>query len=99
VREAKKGHHLSRIEVEVRTLRELEDATGEGADVVMLDNMSLNDMKKAVKVAGGKVLLEASGNINLENVREVAETGVDLISVGALTHSAVAVDISLKIVK
>jgi nicotinate-nucleotide pyrophosphorylase (carboxylating) len=85
--------------VEVRTLRELEDAIGEGADVVMLDNMSLNDMKKAVKVAGGRVLLEASGNIKLENVREVAETGVDLISVGALTHSAVAVDISLKIVK
>jgi nicotinate-nucleotide pyrophosphorylase (carboxylating) len=99
VREAKKGHHLSRIEVEVRTLRELQDAIGEGADVVMLDNMSLNYMKKAVKVAGGRVLLEASGNIKLENVREVAETGVDLISVGALTHSAVAVDINLKIVK
>jgi nicotinate-nucleotide pyrophosphorylase (carboxylating) len=99
VREAKKGHHLSRIEVEVRTLRELKDAIEEGANVIMLDNMSLNDMKEAVKVAGGKVLLEASGNVNLENVRAVAETGVDLISVGALTHSAVAVDISLKIVK
>ena len=98
-RAAKKGHHLSKIEVEVGTLKELREALEGGVDIVMLDNMSLNDMKMAVKIAKGRVLVEASGNIKLENVREVAETGVDLISVGALTHSAVAADISLKIVK
>jgi nicotinate-nucleotide pyrophosphorylase (carboxylating) len=65
----------------------------------MLDNMTVKDMREAVKIAKGRIIIEASGNIRLENVREIAETGVDLISVGALTHSAVAVDISLKIVK
>lgn len=99
VREAKKGHHLFKIEVEVKNLRELKEAIEAGADIVMLDNMSVKDMKDAVKIAKGRVILEASGNINLDNVKEVAETGVDLISVGALTHSAIAVDISLKIVK
>jgi nicotinate-nucleotide pyrophosphorylase (carboxylating) len=99
VREAKKGHHLLKIEVEVKNLKELKEAIESGADIVMLDNMSVHDMKEAVKIAKNRVMLEASGNISLENVREVAETGVDLISVGALTHSAPAVDISLKIVK
>jgi len=99
VREAKKGHHLFKIEVEVKNLKELKEAIESGADIIMLDNMSVRDMKEAVKIAKGRVMLEASGNISLENVREVAETGVDLISVGALTHSAPAVDISLKIVK
>jgi len=99
VREAKKGHHLFKIEVEVKNLKELKEAIESGADIIMLDNMSVCDMKEAVKIAKGRVMLEASGNISLENVREVAETGVDLISVGALTHSAPAVDISLKIVK
>ncbi|MEW6162733.1 MAG: carboxylating nicotinate-nucleotide diphosphorylase [Nitrospirota bacterium] len=99
VRLAKKGHHLSRIEVEVKNLQDLEEAIEAGTDIVMLDNMSVHDMKEAVKIAKDRVILEASGNIKLENVREIAETGVDLISVGALTHSAVAADISLKIVK
>lgn len=99
VREAKKGHHLFKIEVEVKNLKELKEAIESGADIIMLDNMSVRDMKEAVKIAKGRIMLEASGNISLENVREVAETGVDLISVGALTHSAPAVDISLKIVK
>ena len=99
VREAKKGHHLFKIEVEVKNLKEFKEAIESGADIIMLDNMSVRDMKEAVKIAKGRVMLEASGNISLENVREVAETGVDLISVGALTHSAPAVDISLKIVK
>jgi nicotinate-nucleotide pyrophosphorylase (carboxylating) len=99
VKAAKKGHHLLKIEVEVKNLQELKEAIGSGADVVMLDNMSVRDMKKAVKIVKGRVILEASGNMRLENVREVAETGVDLISVGALTHSAPAVDISLRIVK
>jgi nicotinate-nucleotide pyrophosphorylase (carboxylating) len=96
---AKKGHHLFKIEVEVKNLKELREAIDAGADIVMLDNMSVPEMKEAVKIAKGRVMLEASGNIKLENVREVAETGVDLISVGALTHSAIAADISLKIVK
>jgi len=99
VREAKKGHHLFKIEVEVKNLRELKEAIEAGADIVMLDNMSVRDIKEAVTIAKGKVVLEASGNVTLDNVREIAETGVDFISVGALTHSAVAVDISLKIVK
>ena len=99
VKAAKKGHHLLRIEVEVKNLRELREAIEAGGDIIMLDNMTVKEMKEAVKIAEGKALLEASGNIKPENVREVAETGVDLISVGALTHSSSAVDIGLKIVE
>jgi nicotinate-nucleotide pyrophosphorylase (carboxylating) len=97
IRLAKKAHHLLKIEIEVKNLKELKEALEAGADVIMLDNMSLADMKKAVKIAKGKALLEASGNVNLENVRGIAETGVDIISIGALTHSAKAADISMKI--
>ena len=96
---AKAGHHLARIEVEVENLKELQEAIDAGADIVMLDNMSVSDMAEAVAFAGGRVTIEASGNITIANVREVAETGVDLISVGALTHSVTAADISMKIVK
>lgn len=96
---ARQAHHLSKIEVEVENLKELKEALAAGADVVMLDNMSIEDMREAVKLAKGKVLIEASGNISLERVRAVAETGVDLISVGAITHSAPAADISMKIVR
>ncbi|MEW6214645.1 MAG: carboxylating nicotinate-nucleotide diphosphorylase [Nitrospirota bacterium] len=99
VKLAKRNHHLSRIEVEVENLHDLEEAIGAGVDIVMLDNMPINDIKEAVKISNGRVILEASGGIKLENVKEIAETGVDLISVGALTHSATAADISLKIVK
>ena len=100
VKAAKKGgHHLLRIEVEVKNLRELKEAIAAGVDIIMLDNMTIPEMKEAVKIAGGKALLEASGNMKPENVREVAETGVDLISVGALTHSSSSVDIGLKIVE
>ncbi len=99
VASAKQAHHLSKIEVEVESLKGLEDALSAGADVVMLDNMSVEEMKEAVKMAKGKAILEASGNMSLERVRDVAETGVDLISVGALTHSAPAADISMKIVR
>ena len=99
VRAARKAHHLLRTEVEVETLNELMEALAAGSDVVMLDNMSLEDMKEAVKRSGGKVIIEASGNITIERVRAVAETGVDFISIGALTHSAPAADISMKIVK
>jgi nicotinate-nucleotide pyrophosphorylase (carboxylating) len=102
---AKKGHHLLKIEIEVKSLDELKEALDAGADVIMLDNMSIPDMKKAVKIRDSRfeirsyrILLEASGNVNLENIRSIAETGVDIISIGALTHSARAVDISMKIV-
>jgi nicotinate-nucleotide pyrophosphorylase (carboxylating) len=97
LRRAKKSQHLLRSEVEVETLSGLKEAIAAGADIVMLDNMSLADMRKAVRISNGRVLIEASGGISLKNVREVAETGVDMISVGAITHSAPAVDISLKI--
>ena len=99
VKLAKSSHHLAKIEVEVENLYDLKEAIKAGADIVMLDNMSVSDIKEAVKISNGRVLLEASGGVKLENVRDIAEAGVDLISVGALTHSAVAVDISLKIVK
>ena len=101
---AKKGHHLLKIEVEVKNLDELKEALDAGSDVIMLDNMSITDMEKAVKIARfaetekNKAILEASGNVNLENIRNISETGVDIISIGALTHSARAVDISMKIV-
>jgi nicotinate-nucleotide pyrophosphorylase (carboxylating) len=99
VSRARKGFHLSKVEVEVGTLKDLMNAIDAGADVVMLDNMTVTAMRKAVEMSNGRVLLEASGGVRLENVRDIAETGVDFISVGALTHSARAVDISLKIVK
>jgi len=85
------------VEVEVRTVSEALDAVEAGADIVMLDNMSIADMRKAVKFIRGRALIEASGGITLENVKAVAETGVDFISVGALTHSASALDISLEL--
>jgi nicotinate-nucleotide pyrophosphorylase (carboxylating) len=99
IQRAKSLRHLARIEVEVENLKELQEAIDAGADIVMLDNMPVPDMTEAVRIANGRVTIEASGNMSLENVREVAETGVDLISVGALTHSVTAADISMKIVK
>lgn len=102
---SKKRHHLLKVEVEVKDLEEFKEALETGADVIMLDNMSVKDMKEAVQMrnkwsekCGTKVLIEASGGINLENVREIAETGIDIISIGALTHSARAVDISMKVI-
>jgi len=89
--------HTLKVEVEVKNLPEVEEALSSGADVIMLDNMTIGDMRKAVEVVSGKVPLEASGNVTLANVRKIAETGVDFISVGALTHSVPASDISLKI--
>ena len=99
IRAAKKVHHLAKIEVEVENLNDLREALRSGANVVMLDNMSVEDMREAVEVAKGVAIIEASGNITIERVRDIAETGVDLISVGALTHSAPAADISMKIVE
>jgi nicotinate-nucleotide pyrophosphorylase (carboxylating) len=85
------------LEVEVGTVSEALEAVEAGADIVMLDNMSLEDMGKAVKSIHGRALIEASGGITLDNVRAVAETGVDFISIGALTHSTKALDISLEL--
>ena len=93
-----RAHHLMRVEIEVRNLEEFDAALETGVDVIMLDNMGLEEMRAAVQRAlGHRVLLEASGNVSLERVRAVAETGVDLISVGALTHSAPVLDLSLLI--
>ncbi|RMH95898.1 MAG: carboxylating nicotinate-nucleotide diphosphorylase [Calditrichaeota bacterium] len=85
------------IEVEAATLPEVEEALRAGADIIMLDNMDVETMRQAVKMIGGRAKTEASGGITLERVRAIAETGVDMISVGALTHSARALDISLYI--
>ena len=85
------------VEVEVGTMSEALEAVEAGANIVMLDNMNLEDMRKAVKSIHGRALIEASGGITLGNVRAVAETGVDFISIGALTHSATALDISLEL--
>jgi nicotinate-nucleotide pyrophosphorylase (carboxylating) len=88
--------HTLRIEVEVTTLAEVEEALSAGADVILLDNMDVATMRGAVGLVGGRALLEASGGVTLDSVRAIAETGVELISVGALTHSAPALDISLE---
>ena len=85
------------VEVEVGNVSEASEAVEAGADIVMLDNMNLEDMREAVKSIHGRALIEASGGITLDNVRAVAETGVDFISIGALTHSARALDISLEL--
>lgn len=87
--------HLMKVEVEVDGLDQLEAALAEGPDVVMLDNFSLGDLRRAVALTSGRAVLEASGGVSLETVRAIAETGVDVISVGALTHSAPALDVGL----
>jgi nicotinate-nucleotide pyrophosphorylase (carboxylating) len=88
---------LLKIEVEVCTIPELIEALDAGPDMIMLDNMSLDDIRKAVEIAGGGIPLEVSGNVTLENIEAIAQTGVTYISVGAVTHSARAVDISMEI--
>jgi len=87
--------HTLKIEIETRDLTEVEEALSAGADIIMLDNMSLEQMRQGVNLIAGKALVEASGGVNLESVRDIAETGVNIISVGALTHSVVAADISM----
>lgn len=93
----KKIGHTVKIEVEVRTLDELREALENKVEIIMLDNMNCDEMKQAVEITDGKALLEASGNITAENIRAVAETGVNIISLGALTHSVKCFDISMKI--
>ena len=91
--------HTVKIEVETRTLTEVEEAVSVGADIIMLDNMDNETMKQAVEMVDGKALLEASGNLTKERIKSVAELGVDILSIGALTHSVTAFDISMKIKK
>lgn len=87
--------HTLKIEVETRNLQEVDEAVAAGADIVLLDNMSLEQLCEAVALVAGRAKTEASGGVNLDTVQAIAETGVDLISVGALTHSSRAVDISM----
>lgn len=93
----KKIGHMTKIEVETRNLDELKEALAVGADIIMLDNMSPELMKEAVEITNGRAVLEASGGITNETLRAVAESGVDIISIGALTHSVKAFDISMYI--
>ncbi len=96
---AAKAHvgHLVKVEIEVDTLDQLREALDEGADAVLLDNMTLDELRSAVALVSGRMICEASGGVTLSNVAEIAKTGVDLISVGALTHSAPALDVGLDI--
>ena len=87
--------HTIKVEIEVETIEQLEEVLDAGADLVLLDNMGVGQMADAVKVTAGRAVLEASGGITLETVRAIAETGVDIISVGALTHSARALNVGL----
>lgn len=87
--------HTLKIEIETRDLAEVEEALNAGADIIMLDNMNLEEMRQGVDLIAGKAVVEASGGVSLERVRDIAETGVDIISVGALTHSVMAADISM----
>lgn len=89
--------HTMRVEVEVTSLNQIDDALAGGADIVLLDNMKPEEMRAAVQRIAGRALTECSGTVTLETVRERAETGVDLISSGALTHSAKALDLSLEL--
>jgi nicotinate-nucleotide pyrophosphorylase (carboxylating) len=88
-----------KIEVETTDLSEAVEASKSGADIVMLDNMSLDRMREVVKVLNGKILVEVSGNINLSRASRIADLGVDFISVGALTHSYKSLDISMEFVE
>jgi nicotinate-nucleotide pyrophosphorylase (carboxylating) len=89
--------HLVKVEIEVDMLEQLEEALEAGADVVLLDNMSPGDLRRAVEITGGRALLEASGGIDSGNAAEVADSGVDVISLGWLTHSSPALDVALDI--
>lgn len=91
--------HMTKIEVEVRNLDELEQALSVGCEIIMLDNMSCADMTRAVEITAGRAMLEASGNVTEANIADIAKTGVDIISLGALTHSVRCFDISMRFEK
>ena len=94
----KKSPSGFKVEVEAATLKEVEEALSAEADIILLDNMTVSQIKDAIMLIKGRALIEVSGGVHLNNVREIASTGVDFISIGALTHSARAVDISMDIV-
>ena len=94
----KKSPSGFKVEVEAATLKEVEEALSAEADIILLDNMTVSQIKDAITLIKGRALIEVSGGVHLNNVREIASTGVDFISIGALTHSARAVDISMDIV-
>jgi nicotinate-nucleotide pyrophosphorylase (carboxylating) len=87
--------HMAKIEVEVDTLEQFEEALSLGIDTILLDNMGVEQLRRAVALANGRAVLEASGNVTLATVRAIAETGVDYISSGAITHSAPSLDVGL----
>jgi nicotinate-nucleotide pyrophosphorylase (carboxylating) len=89
--------HTLKIEVETETLEQVREAIDGKADIIMLDNMGLDKMKEAVKIVNGNAITEASGNVNIDTIYDIACTGVDIISVGGLTHSVHSFDISMKI--
>ena len=98
LRKAKvKNPHYAKIEIECDTLEQVREAMTEGVDIIMLDNMSLVQIKEAIKIIDNKAIIEVSGNVSLETVADIAKTGVDMISVGRITHSPIAVDIGLDI--
>ena len=99
VRRARASNSVLTIEVEARNLADVAEALDVRVEWIMLDNMEVDDMRRAVALNAGRARLEASGNVNLNNIRRIAETGVDYISVGALTHSVRALDVSLRIEK
>ncbi len=99
VRRTRAAHTDLPIEVETRTLAEVQSALDAGVERILLDNMTLEEMRTAVRLSAGRAKLEASGNVTLARVRAIAETGVDFISIGALTHSAPVFDVSMKVVK
>lgn len=96
IERARSAHHLLKIECECESMAQVREALEAGADVIMLDNMTHEQVREAVAIVAGRVPLEVSGGVNLDNIRELALCGVDYISIGALTHSAPAADISLK---
>ena len=89
--------HLVKIEVETSSLAEVDEALAAGADIIMLDNMDVDQIRQAVIHIAGRALVEVSGGVTRDRLKALAATGVDLISIGALTHSAVAVDLSMRI--
>ncbi|MCX7958630.1 MAG: carboxylating nicotinate-nucleotide diphosphorylase [Deltaproteobacteria bacterium] len=93
------AHHLVKIEVEVQKLFQIEEAIEAGADVIMLDNMESEDIRRAIEIVRGRVKVEVSGGINLDNIRKIAEYRPDFISVGRITHSAKSIDMSLEVLR
>ena len=91
------GGQCKFIQIEVETLDELDQALAAGAKMILLDNMSLDQLRQAVAITAGNAVLEASGNVNLETVRAIAETGIDRISIGGLTKDVRALDLSMRL--